>query len=279
MPKDPFADNVYYFNASAVAVATRYRRPFDASEELGSVLVSSPGGDFTKEAKILVKSLAKHAVSVKSFKARAYGDFTNRKSVLALTNSQGSAPNRWCDNQLPITTGASCLIEDLVVVNRDRTTRKRGRTLRIESFEFKIDSTHDRAPKSELKTKITAGFARVFIDDTELRIGVDTKAINSLPTHSDLVKANLGDRKHPRSHDQCAVATVVNKITWVGKELDDVDINGHTVFVPGFGTIYFGEVVSGWNQRRILMVRIALGSPDGAELLSGGGGSDGHGIP
>lgn len=54
---------------------------------------------------------------------------------------------------------------------------------------------------------------------------------------------------------------------------------GSIIRIPQFGTLYLGEVVSCPGHRRVNMFRLQLGSPDGAGLDVGTGGSNGTGFP
>lgn len=54
---------------------------------------------------------------------------------------------------------------------------------------------------------------------------------------------------------------------------------GPIIRIPKFGTLYLGEVISCRGHRRVNMFRLELGSPDGAGVAGGTGGSNGTGIP
>jgi hypothetical protein len=58
-------------------------------------------------------------------------------------------------------------------------------------------------------------------------------------------------------------ATIVREIRWVDKPYPGAKIDGHTVIVPDYGTIYFGELLITGHERRLAMVRFELGSPIG----------------
>jgi hypothetical protein len=58
-------------------------------------------------------------------------------------------------------------------------------------------------------------------------------------------------------------ATIVRELRWEGKPPSDAKIDGHSVIVKNFGTVYFGELLIGKHERRMTMVRFELGSPVG----------------
>lgn len=58
-----------------------------------------------------------------------------------------------------------------------------------------------------------------------------------------------------------------------------VEIDRHSVYVPGFGTVYFAEVLMTHGQRILTMFRYALGSSTGGTGSGGSGGTKGGHYP
>jgi len=54
---------------------------------------------------------------------------------------------------------------------------------------------------------------------------------------------------------------------------------GPIVVIPQFGTIYLGEVIVSFGQRRVHMMRLELGSPDAGSFIFGSTGSNGSTFP
>ena len=73
--------------------------------------------------------------------------------------------------------------------------------------------------------------------------------------------------------------TIVEKVQWKGKPYPGATIDGHTVRVPDFGTIFFGELFIASSERRLTMVRFELGSPDGGWVDAGDTSSNGSFFP
>jgi hypothetical protein len=73
--------------------------------------------------------------------------------------------------------------------------------------------------------------------------------------------------------------TIVERISWIGKPFPGAKIDGHTVTVPDFGTIFFGELLVGGSERRLTMVRFDMGSPFGGWADGGGVDSNGSAYP
>ncbi len=57
-------------------------------------------------------------------------------------------------------------------------------------------------------------------------------------------------------------ATIVKEIRWTKDKHPTATIDHHTIRVPGFGQIFFGEIFITDVSRRLTMMRLQLGSPD-----------------
>jgi hypothetical protein len=74
--------------------------------------------------------------------------------------------------------------------------------------------------------------------------------------------------------------TIVSEIKWAtGKGYPGAKIDGHSVIVPEFGRIFFGELFIASSERRMTMVRFELGSPWGGWADGGDVGSNGSIYP
>ncbi len=60
--------------------------------------------------------------------------------------------------------------------------------------------------------------------------------------------------------------TIVKSIDWAGSPHPGVTIERHSLVVPEFGRIFFGEILITEDSRRLTMVRLELGSPFGGTL-------------
>jgi hypothetical protein len=70
--------------------------------------------------------------------------------------------------------------------------------------------------------------------------------------------------------------TIVRELRWEKKPYPGAKIDGHSVIVPDFGTVYFGELLVHSSERRLTMARFELGSPEGGyadvgDVTSNGG--------
>jgi hypothetical protein len=60
--------------------------------------------------------------------------------------------------------------------------------------------------------------------------------------------------------------TLVKSVRWSGRPFPDSTIDGHVVTIPGFGRIFFAEILVSALSRRVTMLRLELGSPVGGSL-------------
>jgi len=58
-------------------------------------------------------------------------------------------------------------------------------------------------------------------------------------------------------------ATIVKSIKWVGRPFPKSEIHDNMVVLPGFGRVFFGELLISQYSRRLTMARMALGSSAG----------------
>src|SRR5262249_46320126 len=61
-------------------------------------------------------------------------------------------------------------------------------------------------------------------------------------------------------------ATVVKSIKWAGDPIPNAKIDQHSVYVPDFGKIFFGELLISDFSRRFTLLRLELGSELGGAV-------------
>jgi hypothetical protein len=64
-------------------------------------------------------------------------------------------------------------------------------------------------------------------------------------------------------------ATIVKSIKWAGEPFPGANIENNTVTIPDFGRVFFGELLISRYDRRLTMVRGALGSDSGGDPSAG----------
>ena len=101
-----------------------------------------------------------------------------------------------------------------------------------------------------------------------LVVGIERDVFHAHHTFSAL-KAAPGGSALRRADDGAMHGTIVKPLAWKGPEFPgstiDPDQPG-AVSVPGFGRVFFGEISVAPQQRRLTMVRVALGSPIGGDF-------------
>jgi len=124
----------------------------------------------------------------------------------------------------------------------------------------------------------------VSIDGHNLAVELATAPFQDLDTHAKLLTAvddpgfarKYGDQflmqatvagrarryaGHPIRDSRRVYATIVKSITWTGAPYPGAEIDHHTVTIPKFGTIYFGEIILADLYRRLSLLRVDL-KPD-----------------
>ena len=284
-----FAPNCYLFQANAAALSLRLRRPHDVMYTEGSACLTGIGGSAKAECHNLFR-MHGGLLGADSYSTEVTGDFASLRDASKLTDSHPPAVSTWETNQLPITTSTQCTVNGFHSTNFDSSARIDGPSLRIGQFDFRMEGANSRAKQTEeLSIQFKRlSFSSVFINGMELKVTVERNLFNDCPTFASFKKkfesGGFSDKFAPMVyspkvpggrllHDPrgfCTV-TVVSKIQWKDLKQSDpkIQIDGHSIKVPGYGTIYLGEMTIAPLQRRLHMVRVELGCPDGG---SGGGG-------
>jgi hypothetical protein len=209
----------------------------------------------------------------------AEGLFENHKQVIEASHG------RVDEDTLVARTRVSAEIHDVAVGTGPTLTVKRLRA-----------TLHSRSPFGSGQPSIQPIEARkqtvvegVFIDGHELIVELNTPIFRRYDTHAKLLTAaddpkfvaahggclfmrsGVDNRRTPRtgklvmSH-QHVHGTIVKKLRWKGKPFPGALIDHHSVKVPKFGRIFFGEIQIADRSRRLTMMRVKLGSPTGGDV-------------
>jgi len=114
------------------------------------------------------------------------------------------------------------------------------------------------------------------LGNVEVRMTIDDEPLAHTGTADQITKfyrnraglTNAGDHHH---------FSLVRDIQLIGSEQDKqpMSVNGHTIVWTGFGRIILGEVHVKGHERRLTMVRLAMGSDAGGTGAAGDGQSNG----
>ena len=107
--------------------------------------------------------------------------------------------------------------------------------------------------KHDTRSKVLAA-----ADDPKLFRGYGSQLVTGAT-----IEGCAPERPGLTSRDGVVYTTIVKELKWEGKPPKNARIDGHSVIVDDFGTVYFGELLIDRDERRLTMVRFELGSPVG----------------
>lgn len=298
-----FAPTFYLFQANAAALSLRIRHPADFIHTEGSACLTAIGGAASAEGRQI--DLNEGSLLAEHYRTEVTGDYVDRAAAARLTESHRDTVSNWRNNTLEVATSSEVTVNRLHSTNFNKEDRKAGHTFAAGQLDFKMEARHRRRYHDELEVRFARlSYSEVFINGRALKVHVVPDLFDSLPTFASFKKEYNGSESfrkefghmvyHPESqalswhrkeelHDRqgfCTV-TVVNKVEWADPKGADpkIVINGHSVIVPGYGTIYLGEMTVAPNQRRLHMLRVSLGCRYGGDMLSAMGCPGGHEHP
>jgi hypothetical protein len=183
------------------------------------------------------------------------------------------------------TTRVSAEIKDVVVGS--------GPTLKVKLLRATLHSQSPLGSGQPSIKPIAEGrqttIEGVFIDGHELIVELNLPVFRKCDTHAKLLTA-VDDPQFVKQHGHCLFmrsgidkrltppagrlvtshqsihGTIVNKLRWRGKPFPGAQIDHHSVKIPKFGRIYFGEILVADRSRRLTMMRVKLGSPIGGDV-------------
>jgi hypothetical protein len=212
-------------------------------------------------------------------------DHTWPSPLVALRSGSTRA---WDDGLEVRTTHVMAAVDELVVAGR----------LFITRAAAYLRSTY--RPGGD-EPEITLGESSILglsCDEYEIEVRWRNKVVNAIPTYAALTRAwarsKAGDaleqsvlrppklKRHdpkilPAMKDH--VLVTVCELAWADKPHPEVTLDGHVLRWPGFGTVYFGEMLISHHLRRLSLIRFDLGSPFAMKATSIEVESDGIGLP
>jgi len=219
----------------------------------------------------------------------AEGLFDDPKQAAAVTDHKGQ------QSQLSTTTTVTAETREVSVGIRPVVAIKRVRGTLVSrssvagSGEPSIIPARDTTIQgvmiggNALTVNLNVGFFQKY--DTRSKVlaaADDLKAFKRYGNHFVLgatVEGQSLQRPGLISGDGVIYTTIVKELKWDGKPPTNARIDGHSVIVSDFGTVYFGELLIYKYERRLTMVRFELGSPIGGYCDFVDVGSNGGGFP
>jgi hypothetical protein len=202
-------------------------------------------------------------------------------------------------NRLPTRTTATTSIEGVSVLNADASSR------RMLSFGRIGAELVSEWPGSNRQTSIRMPMAALDglkLDDHELEVTFHNKLFSDRDTKYKLHQAYEGNDSFFRNYGHLFFApagqvpktrlirrlpqagglvfcTIVESIRWKGGPNLNCEIQGNKIVFKDFGSIYLGELFVSDFSRRLTMMRIQLGSPDGGDVSFAEVETNGSGFP
>ncbi len=255
------------FGASASGVSAHIRRPENRILPVQAVS-SLPVTGGLSESKVGAGGLDDY-VQFQSAETSALGDYVDQQAAEAMTRGAMKF------DASPTKTTVTAKVRGLHI-GRRLTARVADAGLIGHS-----PATGAQQPSIQLAGNQLIG---VRVDNFALNIKLNEALFNEFDTLDKLAEAfpNLPDPLakmffNPAGDDRSKTlplsngivyCTVVESMEWEGQKHPDAEIEGNYLYLPNFGRVYFGGMLISANSRRVTMVRVQLGSPDGGEVVA-----------
>jgi hypothetical protein len=270
----------FYGHAAAIGGRMFRPRPFDIEVEGASAL--TPAGGVSR-AEIAGKSFG-NVISFGRASTLAVGRFQDEQQALAMTH------HRVRQDELRTETTVSAEIERLQVGQKPQLLVRLARAaLTASSPNVSREPSIQLSKETELRGVSIDGYGLTIRINHELFGAADTFA--KLQSASDdrrflerhaasLLPASAAatSSARTRARDLLAEArlafrkdvlytTIVRSVEWTGgRRHPGGRIDGHIVTIKNFGMIFLGEMLISSRSRRLTMMRLELGSPDGGMM-------------
>ena len=260
----------FVFRAHASAIGGRLYRPIDLplASPAAAALTVSGGVSEARAARVSCRPFLSAGEAI----ARVEGGYDDRAQAVAWTHG------RLDEDEMTTVTTAFCAVRDLRVARARLTIRRLQAGL--------VSRSAGSGSESSIALARATAIDGVAIDGHPLAVTIDHAPFEQLDTRAKLVAAAAGPRfahryggnflmttalagrrapKRPRLADEggLILATIVSSVAWKRRPHPKARIEGHTVVVPDFGRIYFGEMFIAADARRLTLLRLKLGSPEG----------------
>ncbi len=265
----------FVFKGNAAAFGGRIVRPKDFVLEAGgaSSLTVVGGKSVWSDKDIKFGD----TVRIKSAMTSAEGTFDDIKKLIELTHHKGA------EEALTTTTVVKAGVKGLTVGEKPLPEKPQ---LKVKSVQVSMTSKSPAASdEPAIRVDSETSFDTVTINGHELVIDIAHDVFQRYDTRAKLLAA-ADDPKFVKEHGHLfylgqperrrlireggfLIGTIVRKISWKGPPMPGARIDDNSVIVPEFGTMFFGEILITASERRVSMLRLQLGSPEGgAEVYS-----------
>lgn len=216
--------------------------------------------------------------------------------VFAYGECHTMADGRFNDDGVAVTI-VECSVNGARVVNQPSKGEGEGPSIfTLGAVSLAIQSVHPLKGEPSIDFMRRPTFQDLSLDGLPIELELDDDLVGGLGRYCDLEKRFRTDskffercrdsfacfgRKRPLAFGEriprrgpYALCSFVRSIRW-GEQV----IPGHVLTRPGFGSLYFGEILLNDRERRVTMVRIQLGSKNGGQASFGEAAPNGTWIP
>jgi hypothetical protein len=292
MSPQPAVEPRFFFRAYAIPLAARIRRPrdFHITPQAATTLPITGG---RVEAQLGRQSLEDIFTFEEAYSS-VDGDYENPAEALKFTHGNHA------QNKLPTKTVVRCGLRGLSVVIKGKSTQhrltadnielqitSRGRQpgvkgnsicidkasidgLALDGHRLSLDLRHQLFCENDTKDKL----CKAYQDEAFLREHRHM-FLDPGPGVATYAKATGNARAMPET-DGLIACTVLHRAEWAGNTHPEAKIEGNKIIFPDFGVIYLAESTITGRSRRVTLLRMQFGSPDGGE--GSGGEGEGNGI-
>jgi hypothetical protein len=236
----------FIFHGHACAYSGRLYRPEDITiTSPASAVLSVAGGRAEASAK---RQRFKNYLSVGKSSVSAHGQFDDRKRAVAMTHG------RVREDELVSSTTCSAEVHDIVMDDK---------RFKVKELRAALDgASPGKGNEPPIRLGRQTTIKGVSMDGYDLTVTLDLKRFQKHDTLDALVR-NAESKKGPYFDARVGVmyTSIVRELKWAGKAHPTAVIDRHCLYVPGFGRVYFGEMIVDGASRRLTMLRAHLGSP------------------
>jgi hypothetical protein len=267
----------YVFHSHAAAFGGRIVRPKDIVLEAGgaSALLVTGGRSVAK----LERTQFDEFFTVESANTLAEGSFEDTKALIEVTHRRAQ------EQALAAVSRARTEVNGLAIGRKPRlsigriraelTNRSAGHSGQ-PWFRIGKDTVIDGISIEGFKLVVELNIRPFTQCDTHAKIlaAVDDKKFLTKSGESLFMSKRFGGESTPAFRKlvragNTVYATIVKSIRWDGKPFPKSEIHDNMVVLPGFGRVFFGELLIAEFSRRLTMVRMALGSDAGGSASAG----------
>jgi hypothetical protein len=276
-----YIERRFLFHGAALGLAAHIRRPNDEFlDSVASSVLAITGGRARAQAGPGKTGI----LSYQSASTQASGDFDPPEDAVQFTHGN------FGDNNLATRTVVETNVSGLVIdVPQEHSGLhffgKSNRVVSVAQVNALMENTSDRRNSNAFR-RLDASIQGVVVDGHTLGVETDTSLFNDKCTKRKLDAALDDDDFRRTCSNQILgqwpgiiLATVVKRMFWADGEAPDTRIENNRLIINGIGSLYFGELIIQAGFRRIALIRLQLGSPNGGEGTVGQAETNGQTMP